>query len=273
MPSASPTKKVVITIPLSKRDGFLPDEELSLRHLERHLGGFDRVFIAPPSREVSRPGYGVRRFDERYFGSVGAYNSLMLSRGFYDAFGDYEFMLHYHLDALVFSDRLLEWCDAGYDYLAPPWIKCEALPWLDVPRIGNGGFSLRRIRAFRAVFDSRKLAVDPERDWRNYARMVSPLRRLLAYPRRYLRRHWWFNNVDYEIRSFLENGRNEDMFWSDEARKYLPGFRAAPVEVARRFAFEVEPRTLYALNGGELPFGCHAFGRYDRGFWEPFFLK
>jgi hypothetical protein len=25
---------------------------------------------------------------------------------------------------------------------------------------------------------------------------------------------------------------------------------------------------LYELNGHELPFGCHAWERYDRAFWE-----
>ena len=36
------------------------------------------------------------------------------------------------------------------------------------------------------------------------------------------------------------------------------------------FAFEARPRTLYEMNGRQLPFGCHAWFRYDLAFWKPF---
>jgi hypothetical protein len=34
----------------------------------------------------------------------------------------------------------------------------------------------------------------------------------------------------------------------------------------------VAPRLCFELNGRKLPFGCHAWQRYDRGFWEPYLL-
>ncbi|RME70735.1 MAG: hypothetical protein D6781_05755, partial [Verrucomicrobia bacterium] len=196
---AASRKKVVITIPLSKAPAFREDEQISLRHLRTYLSRYDTVFVAPASSRVTHPEIQTIRFPERFFGSVEAYNRLMLSREFYARFADYEFMLHYHLDALVFSDQLLEWCNAGYDYIAPPWFRCEEAPWVDEPFIGNGGFSLRRIDAFLKVFDSRRLAVDPDRQWRDYCRVAPLWRRMILWPRRYLRRHWRFNGVRQTI--------------------------------------------------------------------------
>jgi len=67
--------------------------------------------------------------------------------------------------------------------------------------------------------------------------------------------------------------RHEDHFWSDEAIKYHPEFRVASTELGLRFAFEVAPRYCFELNNYTLPFGCHAWPRYDRNFWEPYLLK
>jgi hypothetical protein len=99
--------------------------------------------------------------------------------------------------------------------------------------------------------------------------------------------HWmeriakWFPNsktlwrlVD-EWRQFMDpasNNRNNDIFWSDMAKYYLPGFRVASFHVGLRFAFEVAPSECFRMNGGNMPFGCHAWERYDREFWEPHLL-
>lgn len=273
MPNPSTRKKVVITIPLSKDPVLNEDQKISLRHLQRHLGAYDTFFLLPESSTIEIPGIDIVHFGDQYFGSVDAYNGLMLSRGFYERFAEYEFMLHYHLDALVFSDQLLEWCDSGFDYLAPPWFKSEDAPWVKNPTVGNGGFSLRRIDAFLKVFDSHELAVNPEDQWKRYRTQAPLWKRMIVWPRRYLRRNWRFNGVHTEIQMYLDRGYNEDMFWGHEAKRFNPDFKLATYEAGRRFAFEIQPRHLYEENGNELPFGCHAFGRYDREFWEPYLLK
>ena len=68
----------------------------------------------------------------------------------------------YHLDALVFSDQLAEWCDTDLDYIGPPWINCEDSPWVTRPRVGNGGFALMKVASFLEVFRSRRLSEDPD---------------------------------------------------------------------------------------------------------------
>jgi hypothetical protein len=66
---------------------------------------------------------------------------------------------------------------------------------------------------------------------------------------------------------------NEDLFWSDRAKLFYPNFKTAPVDVALHFSFERFPRYCFQKNGNQLPFGCHAWARWDREFWEPYLLK
>ena len=50
-------------------------------------------------------------------------------------------------------------------------------------------------------------------------------------------------------------------------------FSIAPFETALKFSFEVAPRQCFEMNNQSLPFGCHAWARYDRSFWEPYLIK
>jgi hypothetical protein len=184
----APRKLVAVVVPLSSRPGLTADEEISLRHLDHHLGRYDRWLIAPPGVPAERPGYRVRRFPARFFGSMQAHARLLLSPRFYEAFADYRYVLVHHTDALVLADRLEEWCAAGVDYVGAPWIRCTELPDLEDPRVGNGGFSLRNVRACLAVLRSRRLWVDPEAQWRARSAGAPAAARLLALPRRYLKR-------------------------------------------------------------------------------------
>ncbi len=59
----------------------------------------------------------------------------------------------------------------------------------------------------------------------------------------------------------------EDIFWEKYARKFDPTFKVATLNDALLFAFEADPAGSYDKTGKKLPFGCHAWARYDRGFW------
>lgn len=59
----------------------------------------------------------------------------------------------------------------------------------------------------------------------------------------------------------------EDVFWAScDGEK----FQVAPVELALQFSFETNVRKCYQLNGEQLPFGCHAWERYDFEFWKTY---
>ena len=263
-------KTVAVVVPRYRR-GLTADEEVSYRHLVHFLGRYDKFFLSPESLPVDDPAFGVVRFADEFFRDTVSYSILLLSKEFYRAFSRYRFILIYQLDALVFSDQLLEWCGRGWDYIGAPWFKSEAAPFVDEPRVGNGGFSLRRVESFLKVLGSWRFAPELER-YGIASAEEAPLKYRIA-GRLGLSNQFIKGILRVPQELDVSHGRNEDYFWSFHAAKYYRGFKIAPVEEGLRFAFEVEPRRSYAMNGQRLPFGCHAWCRYDREFWEPFLLK
>ncbi|HEX3559049.1 MAG TPA: DUF5672 family protein [Pyrinomonadaceae bacterium] len=276
-------KTVAVVVPMY-RERLTADEEVSYRHLMRFLGRYDKYFIAPESLTLDDPAFDVVRFGDEFFRDTMTYSALLLSSDFYRAFDQYEFILIYQLDALVFSDQLQEWCERGWDYIGAPWLNCKDAPFVEEPTVGNGGFSLRKVKSFLKVLSSWRFGPELHRyrdalagrdNGTGRGERPSP-----RTPRRYrLAGRLGLSNPllkgilrlpqDLEI----SYGGNEDYFWSFHAAKYYRGFQIAPAKEGLRFSFEVEPRRCYELNHYRLPFGCHAWGRYDRGFWEPFLLK
>jgi hypothetical protein len=272
-PQKPPSRKVAIVVPLSDRLELTPEEEQSLRNLCCFLAPYDKFFVAPS--EVKRDGFRTVTFPRKFFGSYGAHTRMVSWPGFYRRFADYEYILIHHLDSLVLSDQLLEWCDAGWDFIGAPWLPCSDTPWVKNAAVGNGGFALYNVANLLRVLHNR-YRDDPKSYWSalmiRHGHLLGPLFRFLNFLGRYFkisRLNWplefWERSQDPD-----RHGLNNDYFWSSQAVKYLPSFRVAPVEDALKFAFEGAPRKCFEMNGRRLPFGCHAWARYDRAFWEPF---
>lgn len=265
MPTASPS--VAVAVPIYRAE-LAADELQSLRHLDAHLERHDRFFVAPSSLRPRHPGFEVLPFPDACFTSIESYSRLLLSTSFYRAFAAYRYVLVHQLDALVFSDRLATWCEAGYDYLGAPWLIDPEVPEKGFSRVGNGGLSLRRVDACLRVLESRR-----------HVDGGPSLVRVLTAPLPDLPRHRLLKRVRV-LREARLGARayaglytlNEDHFWADRAALFDPGFRVAPVDVALGFSFERAPRYCCERNGGRLPFGCHAWSRWDRAFWEPHLL-
>ena len=156
---------------------------------------------------------------------------------------------------------------------ARPWLISPDTPQITEQKVGNGGFSLRRVRSFLRVLESRRYFVDPDEYWRSYAARTGGFIRLLNTPRKYLKRLVPLNDVHWHIRWALRDDVHEDRFWSEYATHYDPDFRIAPVEVAMRFAFEAEPRKCFERIGRQMPFGAHRWQKFDRAFYEPYLLR
>lgn len=268
----APSVAVVITVP-HDRTTYTPDEELSFRHVRHHLGRYDTYVLLPESHDAIYPGLVPKRFPNRYFRSARAHDSLLLSEQFYRAFVGYEFILTCTLDALVVSDRLAEWCEAGYDYIGAPWLISPDTPHITEEKVGSGGFSLRRVNGFLRVLTSRRYFVEPDDYWQSYAARTGRVTRFLNTPRRFIKRLVTFNGLHWHVRSALRGNVHEDRFWAEYATHYDPDFRIAPVDVAMRFAFEAEPRRCFERIGGEMPFGAHRWNRYDRAFYIPCLVR
>lgn len=268
-------KLIAIVVPLSNRKFLSEEEKVSLFHLEKFLFSYDRYLIMPESLDFQVDGFREKRFHSSYFGSVAAHQKMLFSRKFYEAFQEYEFILIYHLDALVFSDQLKEWCNMGFDYVAPPWIKHPEAPYSGNPeyegKVGNGGFSLRKIDSFIAVIDSKKIwQRHPVRRIKSALRYANSTKKFFDFFKALLFNHFKYNGVMQEMDAYVHN---EDHFWGTRAVRYFPEFRVAPADVGIKFAFECVPRHCYEINKRQLPFGCHAWNRYDPEFWKPFMIQ
>lgn len=120
-------------------------------------------FVAPEGMDTSfytlrYPGTQVDRFDAAHFASVQGYSRLLLSESFYERYIDHEFLLILQTDAIILDDDLDRWCASRFDYVGAPWpsgleLKINLDRFVDDlqvkahARVGNGGLSLRRIRA------------------------------------------------------------------------------------------------------------------------------
>ncbi len=267
-------KNVAIVVPMSTRTQLTPEEEISFRHLCRYLGRYDKYLVVPKNLKPDFPGFRLRPFDEKYFGSVQAHRRLLFSPRFYKAFSEYEYILIYHPDALVFSDQLAFWCDLGFDYIGAPWVKHKDAPYSGQVayegKVGNGGFALLKIKSFLKIFYSPVYYTAPAEYWEQLVRDQPWYVQLRNLPKVLLKHFRYFNGSRWELRQFKSN---DDNFWANRGPYYYPELKIAPLKTALRFAFECVPRYCFQLNNYTLPFGCHAWTRYDREFWEPYLIQ
>lgn len=261
-------KKVAIVI-LFHKTTLSSSEQLSIKHLNKFLGYFDKFLILPRSlKKISFniPNTKIIKFPDEYFTSVSKYCEMLNTKMFYRKFLNYEYILIYQLDVLVFSDRLNEWCTKGYDYIGAPLFNSLVGKFSHKsgnPNIGfNGGFSLRKISSFLKVINKAE-SIATRSSNNKFIRKLWFLLAILTNKSHKI----WLNAKprDYPF--------NEDGFWSYEAIKYNSDFRIAPFSEAIKFSFERFPEKCFKLNQNKLPFGCHAWEKHDRGFWKPYILK
>lgn len=261
-------KKVVILIP-THRFNLGDEDKISLIHLKKYLNKYDTFFVIPKrnsSKSFTSAGYKVKKVNDNFFGTLRRANEMYLNKEFYEIFKDYDYMLIYQLDALVFSNQLERWLKSGYDFIAAPWFRPvigffshkKRLPYSG----GNGGFCLRNIQKFIKVLDIvNKSAIRTSNN--SYIRKLWFLLALISGKSHKI----WLNApaTNYPF--------NEDGFWSYEAPKYLSDFKVAPFSQSLKFSFERSPKKCFKLNQDDLPFGCHAWEKYDKSFWEPYLLS
>lgn len=249
------------------------DEELSVGTIRQKLSRYKLCFIAPASLDLSgvvRDGEMIERFGDEYFHGIEGYNQLLKSSEFYERFTGSRYVLICQLDCLVLSDELESWINKDFDYIGAPWFKPKKSPEDGLWRSGNGGFSLRNVEAHLRVL---RMSVPKGSIYRLKGSVRLRTKNAKAELGTYRKKMFWhrllhpkaeMNNVEDEMKRFPYH---EDVFWSFEAPKFDPNFKVATADQALPFSFEVAPRWCFEKNGRRLPFGCHAWPKYDREFW------
>ena len=80
--------------------------------------------------------------------------------------------------------------------------------------------------------------------------------------------HLW--TVEDELKNY---SGNEDRFWAIDVFNIYPKYKKPDVNEALAFAFEVHPRMCFTKSDHRIPFGCHAWWKHDREFWEYILAK
>lgn len=274
---------VCVIVPVYS-DKLQRSELLSFRNTCRVLCKYPIVLIAPDSlcvniykQEAASVGctVGVQRFSDAFFKSVRTYNALCLSHTLYERFMQYDYMLICQLDAWVFSDQLEYWCQQAYDYIGGIWPAKSDCNTFNYHIAGNGGLSLRRVCAMlRAIeqMDREKISIP--------MRCKRIVQSFLWHQRHYERKGekgigTYLKSIRQAIRLSkigLADRPNiqEDVFFAVSCSKAGVPLSVPMGNSALTFSWECEPRIMYSLNKQQLPFGCHAFERYDAAFWKEF---
>ena len=215
-------------------------ELLALLQL-RFLGLKELTLVCPEGLDLSAyfdvlPELKVQRFSAEYFLSVQAYNDLVISLPFYQAFADqYEYLLIHQLDAFLLINQIEHFCSLGYDYFGAPWkdgfpqyrfllnrwpiqINCKRF------YVGNGGLSLRKI--------------------------ASTIK-LLTRKEHHISKTWFMEDAFFGYWGSID-----------------PFFRACSPEIAATFSLETEPAN-WVEKTGQLPMGFHGFTVWDPDFYRP----
>ena len=134
-------KDCCIVIPTHKIM-LLGSELDSIKQCINVFGGkYDITVLLPDnvsSEFYEELGLMVDHFPNEYFKTFEMYNQMCQEASFYELFKIYKYILIYQTDAFVFYDNLKYFIDLGYDYYGAPWPHHS-------DKIGNGGFSLRKV--------------------------------------------------------------------------------------------------------------------------------
>lgn len=252
--------RAVIIIPIhkSKLDDF---EYKSLERATLIFKNYDIVILCP-NRLKNVDFFKLKKIhvNNIWMKNLTMYNKLKKSKFFYKTFSHYDFVLTYELDAYVFRDELQLWCSKGYDYIGAPWFEgfTEADSNSKIIGVGNSGFSLRKT----TLKDKINEYIQPPKIYFSRNVFLKMIGVLIVYLFQILGKINLNNSV------FLFNNDPEDIFFGYRLKEKGIKMNIAPISEAIKFSFEINPKLLLEMNNNILPFGCHAWWKYDLDFWK-----
>jgi hypothetical protein len=273
-------KIVSVVIPIYKKFESLSDsEKISWTQCLNILHRYDISLVYPQSLNVSEyvydlfdkgNSYALQSFEDKYFKSTDSYNKLLLHKDFFNRFLKYEYILICQLDVFVFCDLVEDWCSKGYSYVGPPWFK-GFIPEPDnaqLWRVGNGGFSLRRIADCLRVLNTFKLIFS----WPTILKENFSSGLLYGFGKLpfMFKRIIFGNNTYHALNDYHSQ---EDVFWSVICNDRFAWYKVPNVTEALKFGFDYHPEIMYELNGKQLPMGFHGWDKHRNGFWKDIFAR
>jgi len=255
------SNKLQIVIPIHK-SSLNEYETISLNRCFKILSHYTITMIKPEGLDTSSIEHSynfsnIEIFDSRFFDSISSYNHLLLSTNFYKRFEKSEYILILQPDVYIFTDNLPYWIEKGYDYTGAPWISSTSF-----------SNSIHRIRMLTHLFFTEKKDVVHRYETRNRVgnggfslRKVSTHIKLSILMK---------ENIKYYEDNQGTDQFNEDIFWSIEPQKKGYDYTTPSAKEARNFAFDINPKRNLRLNNHILPMACHGWFKGKRlKFWMP----
>lgn len=252
MENIKPPKNIVaVVIPVYK-EKLSASENISLNRCEIILKDYKKILVAPNKLNLDEyfqvsDKLEIIRFDQEYFNGIQGYNNLMLSPLFYESFRNYKYILIHQLDVFIFRDELNYWCNQNYDYIGAPWFKDSLKIFIKIVRRLSLSSALKLLPLNNINYRSGNGGLSL-RNVRSSLECLSLQKHLVD--------SW--------------QSINEDIFWSFFSRIDNVKFNIPDFKTALKFAIEKNPKEAFELNNLTLPFGVHAWEKWDRAFWKPF---
>lgn len=240
-------EEVIIVVPIYKMD-IDKTEEISLCQLFRVLDKYDISFVAPMGLEIDFEilkgrKYQVEYFACDYFKDIEGYSNLCTSEEFYKRFSTYKFMLLYQLDAFVFKDSLLDYCNKDFDFIGAP---VPYVFWKEMDtRIGNGGFSLRKISTMLEISKRKYEILGIIKDKKSPKAVEELIRNEDKF-------------IAFSLRILKDDGVN--IKFPSESEAF-------------RFSTEFNIDNCYKNIEKQIPFGTHRWHKYRFDTWWPIIEK
>lgn len=236
-----------IIIPIYKQ---IPNliERTSLESLSKNLADFseyevyivcpENIGIAEWKRYIDHDVI-IRTFDPNYFLSTISYSKLLLSYDFWNTFSMHKFALIYQTDGYCIGGNLKQFIDMDYDYIGGPIISPNAR-WFNVPAIGNGGVSLRKVETMLEVTD--------------------PNGEFMKCSKEDIDKHNEANSNMYNVYEDLYFAQLVPMLWD---------FKKPKFEIGAAFAYDMNADYVYEMTFDKhrLPLFAHAYDKNIR-FWQ-----
>lgn len=225
-----------------------------------NIFNYNKICISTSSTNIS-----FVKLDNKYFKDVQKYSDLLVSLFFYKIFKKYEYILICQLDTYVFRNELALWCSKNYDYIGAPWFEIiNGDLSLEFKGVGNGGFSLRKVKKIISIL--KRVRIIKHLDYFN--RKI--FNNFFNYKALLLSTNFYFkikNTWNLEL-LFYKDYLPEDQYFGTFINSIFVDFNLPDFHDSYKFSFETNPGYLYNINQSQLPFGCHAWEKYDKIFWD-----
>lgn len=265
--------KPAIVIPVHQENPTI-DEKISFTQCQKVFGKRDIFLVAPSNLNIDIyrsifPHLKTILLRPELMGSIGAYNKPMISPIIFSHLSSYSHALIHEPDSLVLGDELDYWCNQKLDYIGAPWMEyCQITHKILPKKVGNFGFSLINIKSANAIFSR-------NHRWYGVSMIIRDLLRGVVKKKR--------GATHKALRacggSGLLSNASElfddhcDIFWSFIVPKIEPWFVIAEPQQAAHFSWETYPESCYEFCNRQMPFGIHAWSKYNREFLTPLLRK